>query len=103
MKKMIALIGLLAGTGAFGAHAATTMNAMPRAGHAKTIVANKTHEPVRDRTPFSCTISVTGSVSAGFGSISATCAATEATCSLATVAATSCLSSVLRSLKARLT
>jgi hypothetical protein len=102
MKKMIVLIGLLAGTGALGAHAATPAHPMKPEGKPKVVITGKSNGEDLKTPPFSCTITVSGSVSAGFGSISASCSATEANCDLATYAASNCLSSVLRSLKARL-
>lgn len=87
------LFALLAGTTAMGAHATTSvrnanLSAKP-AKKAKTI-------------PYSCTISLSGSLSAGFGTISATCSATEGTCDLAQASASACLTAVLRSLRNQL-
>jgi hypothetical protein len=91
MKKTMILFALLAGTSALGAHATTNVhNLSGRPGKAQ-----KTK-------PYSCTISLTGTLSAGFGSISATCSATEGTCDLAQASATACLSSVMRSIKNQL-
>ncbi len=86
------LFALLAGTTAMGAHATTSVRN-----------AGLSAKPARKVTkPYSCTISLTGSLSAGFGTISATCSATEGTCDLAQTAAAACLTSVLRSLKNQL-
>jgi len=102
MKKTIILIGLLAGVGAMSAHAATPALPASFAEKAKPALKYKSSPSARPVTPFTCTVSVSGSINAGFGSISATCSATEASCDLATTTAASCLSSVLRTLRAQL-
>lgn len=93
------LFALLAGTSALGAHAATNVHNANLSGRPGKYVKSTT---VRNTTPYSCTISLTGSISAGFGSISATCSATESTCSLAQTTAAACLNNILKSLRAQL-
>ena len=94
------LFALLAGTSALGAHAATHARNVNLSGHPVKNLKSTIH--IAAMAPNSCTISLTGSISAGFGSISATCSATEGTCSLAQTVAASCLNSVLKSLRAQL-
>ena len=97
------LFALLAGTSALGAHATTIHHASlsGRPGkNLKTTITNAAN--TRTPVPYNCTIALTGTISAGFGSISATCSATEGTCDLAQSSAAACLNSVLKSIRNQL-
>jgi len=94
------LFALLVGTTALGAHATTSIHHANLSGRPGKNL--KTTTSPRNTMPFSCTIALSGSLSAGFGTITATCSATESTCDLAQYAASSCLTSVLKSLRNQL-
>lgn len=91
MKKTMILFALLAGSTAMGAQASTSVRNV-----------NQSVKPAIKAKPYSCTIALTGSLSVGFGTITATCSATEGTCDLAQSAAAACLTTVLRSLRNQL-
>ena len=90
------LFALLTGAIAMGAFAAPSVHHV-----------SNTAKPARSirmtgTMPHSCTISLTGSLSVGFGTVTATCSATEGTCDLAQTAASICHTSILRSLRNQL-
>ncbi len=101
MKKMIVLLILSGSLFASGAHATTWKYSRTAVRSSDFLKASKCKE-WNIKEPYSCTITVTGTLSAGFGSITATCSATEANCDLASQMASNCLNSVLRSLKGQL-
>jgi hypothetical protein len=102
MKKLIVFLGLMGCMTAVSAHAAVPSHLASNPVKIKMAAWDRSIRSVPAAVPYSCTVTVSGSLNGGFGSVTASCSSTESNCDLATQSAASCLGSVLRFLKAQL-